>query len=48
MTAVRARIMFKYRHEYVSRTVFCDVGHLSRSLYVSANALHLGACTTYA
>ncbi|MDE2489267.1 MAG: SagB/ThcOx family dehydrogenase [Elusimicrobia bacterium] len=48
MTAVWARTMFKYRHEYVSRTVFCDVGHLSQSLYVSANALNLGACTTYA
>ncbi|MDE2490360.1 MAG: SagB family peptide dehydrogenase [Elusimicrobia bacterium] len=48
MTAVWSRTMFKYRHEYVSRSVFCDVGHLSQSLYLSANALGLGACTTYA
>ena len=48
MTGVFARTMFKYRHEYVSRTVFCDVGHLSQSMYVAATGLGLGACTTYA
>jgi SagB-type dehydrogenase family enzyme len=48
MTAVWDRTMFKYRHEYVSRTIFCDVGHLSQSMYVAAAGLGLGACTTYA
>jgi SagB-type dehydrogenase family enzyme len=48
MTAVFARTMFKYRHEYVSRTIFCDVGHLSQSMYLAATGLGLGACTTYA
>jgi SagB-type dehydrogenase family enzyme len=48
MTAVWDRTMFKYRHEYVSRTIFCDVGHLSQSMYLAATGLGLGACTTYA
>jgi len=48
MTAVWDRTMFKYRHEYVSRTIFCDVGHLSQSMYLAATGMGLGACTTYA
>lgn len=48
MTGLWARTMFKYRHDYVMRAVFFDVGHLSQSMYVSATGLGLGACTTYA
>lgn len=48
MTAVLARTMWKYRHDYALRSVFCDVGHLSQNLYLAARGLGLGACTTYA
>ncbi|MBI4349182.1 MAG: SagB family peptide dehydrogenase [Elusimicrobia bacterium] len=48
MTAVLERTMWKYRHDYALRTVFCDVGHLSQNLYVAAQGLGWGACTTYA
>lgn len=48
MTAVLKRTMWKYRHDYSLRTVFCDVGHLSQNVYLVAQSLGLGACTTYA
>lgn len=48
MTAVLKRTMWKYRNDYALRTVFCDVGHLSQSLYLAAQSLGWGACTTYA
>ena len=48
MTAVFKRTMWKYRHDYSLRTIFCDVGHLSQTLYLAAQDRGLGACTTYA
>jgi len=41
-------LRLNFTNEYVSRTVFCDVGHLSQSMYLAATGLGLGACTTYA
>lgn len=48
MTAVFARASWKYRNARALRNIFMDVGHLSQTLYLTAESLKKGCCITSA